>query len=190
MKSLTTADRLDLLLDWVNDADWRREKRLPDRITRFLKSFDGSEDAGFVRAEPFTESTVVPPRSLIGTEGIDDYEVLHTVLGDILQRGFPSADPFLPQLMDWTTMRFGIDRQAPVCARSWGKKRAGAYVLLVTGRPLELVTWLVMHLLTTPGAVALGRCGAPISLQSDERCGRFFRSKDIGRPRVTCSDNC
>ncbi|MDO8795080.1 MAG: hypothetical protein Q7J25_10725, partial [Vicinamibacterales bacterium] len=69
-KPWTTADRFNLFLDWINDDDWLgvddgldddavvadgvRDDQLMDevhyRLGRFIESFDGSENAGFLRA--------------------------------------------------------------------------------------------------------------------------------------------
>lgn len=208
-KVQSTADRLDLLLDWLNDDDWERSARpwraeLPGRLSDFLASFDGSEGAGYVRVEelpPLSTEEIAEgiwatnrlPRPA-GTEGIDQNEVLHTVLVDILQRGFPGAKPLLPTLFDLPALHFGIERLAPPTGKAKAlrlfEKRGGAYVLKVAGERFSLIAWLVMHLLTLPGAIRLRRCNAPRP-HSAERCGRFFTiPSEKGHPREFCTDRC
>lgn len=215
-KRLTNAERLDLLLDWVNDDDfdvpyrgdlakgirrWRDE--LPHRLRRFVASFDGSEDAGFVRAEVATPEDRAPedrapayltPEELRSDLDADDLLArFHLQLGDILQRGFPNIDPAAPDLLCVPSLEFGIDRpkivKHPIRKRL--ADRTGTYVMRVVGPELDLVLWLVMHLLTLPGAIVLRRCDALRSLSSEERCGRFYiRSDGPGRPKECCSDIC
>ncbi len=192
---LSTPERLELLLDWLNDdwdlprRDWRRE--LPRRLLRFIASSDGSEEAGFVRAEVRADDRPAflrPP----GTEHLDEYEVLHTALIDLLQRGHPGSEPFLPDLIE-IPLHYGSQRSAPLRPKGRERKRLarrpGAYVMRVAGEPFALVLWLVMHLLRLPRAVLLMRCDAP-KPYSAERCGRFFVQGGLGRAPERCSEAC
>lgn len=201
-KTLTTSERLDLLLGLVNDEDpelragyWRGQ------LSRFVGSFDGSESAGFVRA------TVGPGEQLPShlrtpeVEGDTGDEtvlpLLRMVLGDVLQRGFTNAESEIGLTAQTSigTIRFGIERPAPVPVRPRGRERrrlagrGGTYILCVAGNEFEVVLWLVMHLLTQPGAIVLARCDAPRP-NSLERCGRFFIAGGRGRPRDFCTPTC
>ena len=213
-KIRSTADRFDLLLDWLNDDDWERSERswreeLPTRLATFLASFDGSEGAGYVQVEELPPLLTGEVVSFDGvdiplverlpdhpsTAGIDEDAVLHALLVDLLQRGFPSPEPFLPELLDLPSLRFGIGRQAPLSGKARDRqlfeKRGGGYVLRVAGERFALVPWLVMHLLTLPGAVRLRRCDAPRP-GSAERCGKFFviPTNQQGRPKDFCDGTC
>jgi hypothetical protein len=196
--NLSTGDRLDLLLGWLNDEDWQRSSRkwrneLPHRLSRFIRSFDGSAAAGHVRADVLSADQLGPKPS--GTEELDEFEVLHTVLVDVLQRGFAHAEPFLADQIDLPNLRFGIERSAPQVipkgktALKRLRAQPGAYVLQVSGERLSLVVWLVMHMLTLPGAIDLKRCAAPRPY-STERCNRFFVPQGRGRIPEFCSEPC
>jgi hypothetical protein len=213
------ADLLDWLSadDWKSDSDWSAQK-VQRRLDQFIRSFDGSVASGHVLAEVLPpppkrqkvspteigefhwskfggkiEGTARPPLPE-GLEDIDEIEVLHTALIDILQRGFPHAEPFLPEMVD-LDLQFGIERSAPHDLKGrdrkkW-EKRPGAYVMRVAGDRLPLVIWLVIYLLTLPGVVRLKRCSAPRAYARDERCGRWFvPDSRPGRLPDYCSDTC
>jgi hypothetical protein len=195
-RTRTTAERLETLLPWLNEERWDATEeataRLKTRLSRFLASFDGSEDAGHVRYVPPEDMATLRGRpawvrasraAWEGTEGIDDYEVLHTVLRDLLGRGFPKYEPIFPDIpvQFFVQLTSGLERR--------GKGQAGSYVWRVSGDPLELVPWLVMHLLTLPGAIQLKRCPAPAPHSRGE-CGAFFVKKRTGRTGTFCTNTC
>ena len=67
----------------------------------------------------------------------------------------------------------------------------GAYVLRVQGSPFELVPYLVAHLLTQPGMVAVKRC-ARRDQPPWADCPRFFIDTPgrRGQPKRFCSRSC
>lgn len=191
----STADRLELLLPWINDErypqsarEWREE--LPERLARFVASFNGSAEAGYVRATVAPSDR--PPWLQEGTENIDQDEVLHTVLADILRRGFPNNKgtlDYVDGLLPIHDLRFGVERRAAPSSKRKDRQQAGAYVQVVAGERMYLVSWLVMHLLTLPGALDLRKCDAPRPY-STERCGHYFVAGGRGRPQQFCSRTC
>ena len=64
-------------------------------------------------------------------------------------------------------------------------RAAGAYVLKVRGATVELMTFLVAHLLTQPDMVAVRRCQRP-------GCSHFIIAATAarGRPQTFCSASC
>jgi len=122
----------------------------------------------------------------------EELETLHWALNDLLRRGFPKerhhAAPqhdgvIAPQLF------FQIKRVASTRPESHERKRLeilpGAYEMQVSGTRADLVPFLVMTLLTLPGAVVLARC--PIrKAHSEELCGRWLVTTTGGAPRKYC----
>lgn len=204
----TAADRIKLLLGWLNDedpSDWPVGK-VRSLLKDFVSSFDGSAGASYVRAvqNPWTRPAYMPRRPL--PEGIPDIAtfseaeqqgILHEALRDILLRGFPLEPGYEPpastDLQD-LELAFGIDRRAPLPTaktkeqRYW-RSHPGAYVVQVAGDQFELVPFLLMHVLTAVGTVALTRCPAPAPDNWEKRCGRFVVSrKGPGRPPEFCEE--
>jgi hypothetical protein len=203
MATVSTAERLEQLLDWLNDENWARNElrwldKMPGRLRRFIQSFDGSEDAGYVEAREWSDDDDVPELPVSDAPKFineaEELSLLHTRLVDILKHGFPQdatyEPPFLPPLKG-LSLEFGVKRvapQRPVGKRNL-KKWTGAYVVQVAAARFDLVQYLFIHLLTLPGAVALRRCDAP-KAYSTERCGRFFVVSGPGRPKEVCQDKC
>ena len=209
---LTNApDRFRLLLDWINDDDWIADdvhdrvsrKEVRDRIRTFIESFDGSEQAGFLRAELFRSSrpSFIPTRGA-HEQPIDEREELtelHFLLEDLLKRGFPPEPGYEPaawsELVGLSSLAYGMKREAPIRFgkgakdRKWWKGRPGACVSVIAGNRSDLVQFLVMHLLRLPGGVTLARCAAPAPNAPTRRCGRFVLTAGRGRPREFCVGN-
>jgi hypothetical protein len=217
-KTLSTPERLDLLLAWLNDEDGRMpSEEVCERLRRFVDSFDGSEAAGFVRVIPDPRQT--PPDFLLRKplfeqfQGEDDeLSMLRFALVDLLRRGFAPepnyVPPTLPHGIGLESLHLDINRIAQTRAsliptrgttredrrrltreRRRLAGRPGAYVLCVAGNRFDLARFLCMHLLTTPGSLALSRCPAPAP-HSKERCGKFFLVGGKGPPRKFCSETC
>ena len=188
----TTADRLTLLVEWVNDDFWSGDdgpahqltSEVQSRLRRFVESFDGSAAAGYVRVEPFGAGAGVLPPDLL----LPKLSMLHMALIELLRSGFP--EPGYPpsewkEVSAFPSIQFGL---APPSKR---KKKGGAYRLVVSGKPFDLVRFLVIHLLTTAGGESvLASCPAPKAFSSSERCGKFLVTVGQGRPRKFCSDAC
>lgn len=193
----TTTERLELLLEWLNndEGSWVNDDRPGDslfvvrhRLTQFIKSFDGSESAGYVRAtieadngEEWPTWLPKPDEPWAFADEEDELFTLHGYLVDVLKRGFPKDKEYAPAVFDDVMslpLAFGIERS---------EARRGTYVLHVSGRRFHLVQFLVLHALTR-GSVTLGRCPAPAPYSSTERCGHFFvvTEGERGRPRTFC----
>jgi hypothetical protein len=188
--NLTASARLRPLLSWVN-GDPVSALQVRFGLLGFVGSFDGSAAAGFVDVslarqvarldEPHPEPT--------GTLA-EQLETLRLTLRDVLQadaeaRSFPS-------------LRFSVRRVRPPAKRSKLKPRerqayqdAGAAVLRVEGSLMDLVPFLLMHLLTAPDMMTVARCPAPQAGHWRDRCGRWFvQATGRGRPREYCTDPC
>jgi hypothetical protein len=187
MRPQTLADRFSLLIPWLNaEHDERRPlKEREYRLRRFVTSFDGSAAAGFVRAEVLPDAEVRRryPDLLF------DLETLHFVLNDLLARGFPKDYGSWPVRTDVPTLlllEFGTERQARVPRG----QRHGHYRLVVRGALGDLAQYLLMHLLTLPGAGALTRCPAPAPYDPTAQCGKWLLRAGPGYPRRFCSATC
>jgi hypothetical protein len=180
--AITAPDRLRLLLSWVNN-DPVGPLQVQLGLAGFVSSFDGSAAAGFVDArERFVARLDEPQPEPTGTLA-EQYETLRLILREVLQadaapRSFPS-------------LRFGVHRVRPPTKRSKLKPRerqayqdAGAAVLRVEGSLMDLVPFLLMHLLMAPDMMTVARCPAP-------QAGRWFvQVAGRGRPRDYCTDAC
>jgi hypothetical protein len=210
---VTAAQRLGLLVDWLNDfielyrpdndldvKRWAAAGRAA--IGRFLISFDGSPSAGHV--ETLRRSKDMPrfiradmPHGL--AMDADALQHLQVELNLMLQAGFGGpgvSGGSLPM----PSLRFGVRNLHRGDAKMSGLKRRerrdyaapGAYVLQVTGTTHDLVLYLVLHLLTAENmAGVLARCDrAPAPNNWQERCNRWFIRTGHGRRREFCSNAC
>ena len=184
----TPLGRLALLVPWVN-GDGVPQLRL--QLAAFLGSFDGSAGAGHLQvhmgraAQGGTTPRLERARDL--SEAMLE-DVRARVIA-VLRTGFPLE----PRLKDvsggeveaFPSLRFGVGR-----LRAGDRSTAGAYTVVVDGALRDIVPFLVIHLLTTPGMATLTRCPAPTANNWTERCGRFVITHGKGRPRVFCSEAC
>lgn len=184
---------LEALLPWVNSAgDWPANKEL----RQFVAEFDGSADSGFIEAavEPWQ------PRRQIGLENWtkdDDVRHIHTVVEAILQQGFNDSESLVVQIggaAPLPSLAFGV-RGARSLPKNRKARRAhfaapGSYVMQVRGQLRDLIPFLVLHTLTSPGAARLARCPAPRPRDAERQCGQFFLTGGKGQPKKFCSDAC
>lgn len=191
--SLTAPGRLGLLLPWLN-GDRVGALELKVRLIGFVGSFDGSAAAGFVdvRLERLVARLDEPKPEPAGTL-VEQLETLRLILLAVLQ-----ADD-MAEVRSFPSLRFGVRRVRPPAKRSKLKPRerqayqdAGAAVLRVEGSLMDLVPFLLMHLLTAPDMMTVARCPAPQAGHWRDQCGRWFVQQVTGpgRPRDYCSDNC
>lgn len=195
---LTAPERLDLLIPWLNGtfdvhhfeganpepvAVWTDYAAIRRAVATFVGSFDGSEGAGHVAAVAETPE--------LTDEELDQLEA-HSLL--LLEQGFGEAQGLT---FPTDALRFAVrsaGREAPkkrgsVVAGGRAAERAyraaGAYVLEVSGPMPTLVPFLVAHLLTLPGMVAVKRCLRP-------GCDHFVvaMSGRRGAPKKFCSRTC
>jgi hypothetical protein len=193
MKLETTAERFDLILPWLNDDDGvmtRAEVR--HRLNTFIRSFDGSEGAGYLKAEIEKDDDGPPAWMVKAVARFQDegheLSVVRSFLRDTLRRGFPKdrhhEEPWFDPAIS-TSIAFGIERMPT----SRGEQaRPGEYVMRAVGSRFDLAVFLVMHLLTRGNRVTVGRCPSPMQFSKTKRCGRFFIVTDgqRGRPRRFC----
>jgi hypothetical protein len=201
---LTAPDRLALLVPWLNGAYDEHVLRISNRpedtetftdpllvrraLAAFIGSFDGSEGAAHVVAEP--DDTV----EALDDEAIGDLEARLRIL---LEQGF-GENPFDADLaFPASSLRFAVrnaGRQKPAKRGSVvaggvtalrNYQAPGAYVLRVQGPTLELVPFLLGHLLTAPGMASVKRCGR-------RGCRHFVITATAkrGRPQRFCSAAC
>jgi hypothetical protein len=203
-----TGDRLNLLLPWLNrpyEVAHAREAR--HRMRRFIDSFDGSLESGFVRAEIAAEGEFEDlmaggparfedrPQRTVSHDEFEEQLELHISLNDLLRRGFPKERGYEPpehdEVVPLRSLHFGIKRMATRRLKGDERKRVearpGAYVMRVCGHRGDLVLFLVMTLLTLPDAIVLERCPVP-QPNSTQPCGRWFVTKTGGRPRKFCEE--
>jgi hypothetical protein len=202
-KPLTAPARLALLLPWLNgDLDEHfYEGRNPEPVdvqtdfpairralAAFLGSFDGSAEAAHVVAEPNDDV------SALDDEAIGDLRAQLTVLID---QGF-GENPFDAEIaFPASSLRFAVrnaGRQKPAQRGSIvaggvtalrNYRAAGAYALRVQGPVLELVPFLLGHLLTAPNMASVKRC-------ERQGCPHFVITATAkrGRPQRFCSAAC
>lgn len=189
--SLTAPERLRLLLSWVN-GDPVSAVQVRIGLLGFVGSFDGSAAAGFVDVSLARQvARLDEPRPAPTGTLAEQLETLRLMLREVLQadaeaRSFPS-------------LRFGVRRVRPPAKRSKLSPRerqayqdAGAAVLRVEGGLMDLVPFLLIHLLTAPDMMTVARCPAPQAGHWRNQCGRWFvqDAGRAGRPRDYCSDAC
>jgi hypothetical protein len=188
------------ILRWINHNPERGDKPLRNEATarvvaRFVRSFDGSEAAGFLQAQIATD---IPPQfEPEGTRFEDEAEELSQlqyVLADQLMRLVPSAPrvakPRLADEMQYLPLRLSFE-VGPM------RKGAARRVLRVRGPRYDLVLYLVLQLVARSG-ITLGRCPAPARppySYDEDRCGRLFIAYTgrRGQPRTYCvegGDDC
>jgi hypothetical protein len=208
-KPHTAPDRLAWLLPWLNGD---RVSLSYARLLAFVASFDGTAEVGYVKAwesgparkgEPRVDRPRrrQPPR-VARPVSLSELEKLRLALVDLLRRGFGAPGQTRPREtwgQEFPSLRFGVrgaGRPSPgkLSQVSMGERRAylspGAYTLLVDGALVDLVPFLVLHLLTGPGMMTVSRCRAPAPRNWSERCGRFLAWSGRGRPRKFCSGAC
>jgi hypothetical protein len=119
----------------------------------------------------------------------------------LVRKGFPyeagQEAEYGERLEAFPSLRLGVRRVAPAgwqlrrAARQRYRTEPGAYEVLVDGELRDLVPYLVLRLLTGPGAAMLARCPGPErGSRGGRRCGRLFTLKVMGRPRKFCSGAC
>jgi hypothetical protein len=202
-KPLTAPARLRLLLPWLNGkldqdvyrpgdrpedvATWTDYPAVRHAIAEFVGSFDGSEGAAHVVAEP--DDTV---------EALDDEAIgeLEARLRILLEQGF-GENPFDAEMaFPATSLRFAVrnaGRQKPAKRGSVidggvtalrNYRASGAYVLRVQGPTVELVPFLLGHLLTAPNMTSVKRC-------ERQGCAHFVtETGEPGPPPRFCSAAC
>jgi hypothetical protein len=196
-----------LLLPWLNTSyDVSHAREVRHRLRRFIESFNGSLESGFVRAEIAAEGefeSIIDggparyedqPKGTLSHEEYEEQLDLHMRLNDLLRSGFPKERGYAPaEYSDVAplSLGFGVERVVARRLKPDERKRAearpGAYVMRVVGHRRDLVLFLTMTLLTLPDAVVLERCPAP-QPNSKQPCGRWFVTKTGGRPREFCLD--
>jgi hypothetical protein len=202
-KAPTAPDRLALLLPWLNgDYDENYfEGRNPEPVAvrtdfpairralaDFVQSFDGSASAAHVVAEP--DDAV----EALDDEAVGDIEARLRIL---LDQGF-GENPFDAEMsFPASSLRFAVrnaGRQKPAKRGSIvdggvtalrNYRAPGAYVLRVQGPMLELVPFLLGHLLTAPNMASVKRC-------ERQGCTHFVIAATAkrGRPQRFCSAAC
>jgi hypothetical protein len=196
----------------VDDSRSVKKKRLtpqePDALSinrvairklldAFVRSFDGSPDAGFVVAEADDRA------GQIGDDELDALGVLlHTIVmcgldptlqGRIGLDGFPTPSLRFTVLgagrqeSKWRPTKNGNLMRVGGAAAKSAYRAPGAYVLKAMGTTADLVPFLVAHLLTQRDMVAIRRCKRRL-------CDRFVvinQTKRGHRPEYCeplCSD--
>lgn len=201
MKS--AADRLNLLVPWLNGRLDREVYRAGDRpedvdiatdydaarfaASAFLRSFDGSEGAGHlaVVANPRPAHISAPPKSL-SDEQLDD---LRARLQLVLTTGidFPAGALRFSARHVGRQSRWRTTTRAGRLGREGGDKAyraAGAYVLEVHGPPLDVVPFLMVYLLKEPNMVSVRQC------QALGCTNILITAPDArGKPRKFCMDS-
>ena len=215
-KLLPAPARLGLLLSWLsgdfNEYVWNEGDRPEDAaiwtdypairraIETFVRAFDGSAGAGHIEAEPDDTAAALSD---------DAIDMLEQQLKMLLEQGFgePSVQDNCSSMM-LATLRVAVHPIAPrvlqfrdtengrhvVVGGTKARARyqaAGAYGLRVQGSIGDLVPFLLVHLLTQPGMVAVKRC-ARRDQPPWADCERLFivAPKVRGRPQRFCSRNC
>lgn len=201
-KPLTAPGRLRLLLRWLNgDFDEHYfEERNPEPVdlrtdfpairralADFVRSFDGSASAAHVVAEP--DDTV----EALNEDAIGDLDARLHIL---LDQGF-GENPF-DAAMEFpaSSLRFAVRSAGRLKPAKRGSiidggvtalrnyRAPGAYVLRVQGPTMELVPFLLGHLLTAPDMVAVKRC-------ERQGCSHFVtETGEPGPPQRFCSAAC
>ena len=179
------------------------------------QAFDGSlEDEGWSHAKPSRRglASIIPsleaaPRSLL-TSHLTPYEAdtddgpegerlgalldVRATLVEMLRRGLPGERPARDDWPDFDTLRFTL---APVGrdGGSRGRRRvwrtAEACCVTVNGALRDLLPYLLLRVLSSPGLVAVTRCPSPHP--AGRRCDRLVvAGAGRGRPAEFCSDLC
>jgi hypothetical protein len=203
VKLKTAPERLALLLPWINSDALVEAARVLGDVEAFVESFDGSQAAGYVEVArgdldgipDFVQkemSEASPPTA----EELDDLRVQLRLL---MEQGF--GDQAQLATGAGSSLRFAVrsggERSKPGWRQTSGGNRVreggvgameryqapGAYVLQVYGSLLDVVPFLVMHLLTQPQMVSVRRCLA---------CGRFrvLQTGARGAPPKHCGKAC
>lgn len=212
-------ERLELLLPWLNLSrhvgEWgvMPPGLVRRRLKAFLRAFDGSQDAGYIRQvyegkreagglSFFRDHEEEWPEQSEREEWIEgELFKLRSDLVDMLSVGFPGPRRTKNRWWDpeeFESLWFGVARGRGAAKVSIMKAKerqdyfaSGAYVLLVDGALRDLVRFLVGVLLTQPGMVMIKRCPAPMPNNWKQQCDRFLLgTQGRGRPRMFCSDAC
>jgi hypothetical protein len=187
LRTLESIDRLQALLEWVNGRPMDLDE-VRQRLRGFIASFDGGPASGYVAVDQDTDD-VLALRRVVDAESAG--EGLRMELAGLLESGFQDADIFSSRL----TLHISVQRKyrgsSGKLSQATAEERrafeaAGAYVLVVWGSLLDLIPFLVAHLLTMPGGAYVRRCQAPAPHDPPQRCGRFLIGHGKGRPREYC----
>lgn len=214
LKPLTAPARLRLLLPWLNGKldenvwgpnptyghpvygagegpeDFAVKPDYPAirlALKDFVASFDGSASAAHVVAEPSDAVEALTD---------DDIGDLEAALNILLEQGF-GENPFDADMaFPASLLRFAVrntGRQKPAKRGSVidggvdalrAYRAPGAYVLRVQGPTMELVPFLLGHLLLAPSMVAVKRC-------EGLGCSHFVtETGEPGPPQRFCSTTC
>jgi hypothetical protein len=184
-KPLTPTAALAQLLPWVNGAAAPKQAR--PAIAAFLRAFDGGADSSHLRVMYDAGQD-----ELAGA----DLDAIRKHVVALLRSGFP-PEPGMPavwgsRLAAMPSLTFGVKRAAPESrgikgrVRDTWSKQPGAFTVLLDGELLDLLRYLLLHVLAMPGTVNLTRCPAPAPGNWQKRCGKFVLSTGIGRPREYC----
>jgi hypothetical protein len=157
---------------------WTDYDAIRRAIATFLRSFDGSEDAGSVKVVTEAEALKDVPEfmrtpTLAPTD--DELDQLGTDLRIMLADGFADRANAQGGSHAAPSLRYairGIGRRKPrVIDEGRGAlidyRKPGAYVMHVKGSVMDLLPFLVSHLLTRKNMVTVHQCGIPM-------CERFF----------------
>ena len=199
MRQDSAPDRFRLLLPWLN-GEAIRPSAACRAIRAFVATFDGSPRVGHLEVADLPSEGDVRD-ALLRTAGAahgnrTELEVLQQLVLRMLASGFQKNEAWSD---DYVSLDFGVRnarRRAPGKLTRVGRRaRAaymapGAFVLRIRAPLLDLVPFLVAHLLTAPDVLTIGRCAAPAPNNWKERCGHFLIKFGRGHPRDFCSKAC
>jgi hypothetical protein len=170
---MTSAERLDLLLDWIN-GDKVSDAKARQLLLGFLHGFAGrnlrcSRDAGMWDAYDASNS---------------ELEAVRRKLRRLLESALPMDEQLHPSI------RFEFeDLLLPITAPSlrFGVHPKSHELMIEGGRLRDLVPFLVAHELSRSMTVV--RCEAPAPRAWESRCGRFRGWLGKGRRPRFCRGN-
>jgi hypothetical protein len=209
MSTLDAPARLALLLPWFNgDLDeyvmnpgdrpedaavWTDFDEVRRVLDVFVRSFDGSASCAFLAAAP--DDTVAD----VSEDRLDDLRATLRVLLDVgfadrrqddYFAGYPTpslrfqARGVARTKPGWTNTKKGQRVRVGGSKAVADYRAAGAYVLQVFGKSVDLLPFLVTHLLTQADMVAVRQCACV-------QCDRLFvTGSGRGRPQRFCRESC